>query len=79
MPWMIWTLPMLDGISTGSLVAFAVVKGTRRGAWWSMWALQRSQTGIQGDPTLADIETGRLIAEAAILNLAKILRDYWRA
>jgi L-fucose isomerase-like protein len=27
-PWMIWTLPMLDGISTGSLVAFAVVKGT---------------------------------------------------
>jgi len=28
MPWMIWTLPMLDGISTGSLVAFAVVKGT---------------------------------------------------
>ena len=54
-------------------------KGTSRGAWWSMWALQRSQTGILGNPTFADIETGRLIAEAAIENLAEILRDYWRA
>jgi creatinine amidohydrolase len=53
-------------------------KGGRRGAWWSMWALQRSQTGILGDPTAATAETGRLIAEAAIANLADILRDYWR-
>jgi creatinine amidohydrolase len=54
-------------------------KGTRRGAWWSMWALQRSETGILGDPTAANAETGRLIAEAAVANLAEILSDYWKS
>ncbi len=27
-PWLVWALPMVDGVSTGSLVALSVVKGT---------------------------------------------------
>lgn len=45
--------------------------------FWSTWAIQDSQTGIYGDPTCADAETGRKIMEAMVEEYRKFLTEYW--
>jgi creatinine amidohydrolase len=45
-------------------------------AFWSTWGLQRSETGIYGDPTCADAETGRLIFEATVAALTDFCCEY---
>jgi creatinine amidohydrolase len=45
-------------------------------AFWSTWGIQRSETGIYGDPTCAKAEFGRLVFEAAVENLESFCREY---
>jgi creatinine amidohydrolase len=45
-------------------------------AFWSTWGIQRSETGIYGDPTVADAEFGRLVFEEAVKNLEGFCREY---
>ena len=45
-------------------------------AFWSTWGIQRSETGIYGDPTLADPELGRLVFDEAVTNLDSFCREY---
>lgn len=45
--------------------------------FWSTWGLQESETGIYGDPTVADAETGRKIAEATVAAYAEFIREFW--
>ena len=48
--------------------------GTR--VFWSTWGLQQSETGIYGDPTLADAETGRKMLEGIVANYVAFLREF---
>jgi creatinine amidohydrolase/Fe(II)-dependent formamide hydrolase-like protein len=48
-------------------------------AFWSTWGIQRSQTGIYGDPTVASAETGELIFNEAVANLVGFCREYHAA
>jgi creatinine amidohydrolase len=43
---------------------------------WSTWYLQRSETGVYGDPTHASAETGRAILDAAVANGARFLQEF---
>jgi creatinine amidohydrolase len=45
-------------------------------AFWSTWGLQRSETGIYGDPTCATAEFGKLVFEEAVTNLEAFCREY---
>jgi len=47
-----------------------------KAAFWSTWGIQRSETGIYGDPTKADAEFGRSVFEAAVESLCHFLREY---
>jgi creatinine amidohydrolase/Fe(II)-dependent formamide hydrolase-like protein len=47
-----------------------------KAAFWSTWGIQRSTTGIYGDPTVADAEFGRQVFETAVDNLCSFLREY---
>jgi creatinine amidohydrolase len=51
--------------------------GSKR-AFWSTWAIQPTESGIYGDPTVASAETGRLIFESMVANVAGFLREYGR-
>ncbi len=44
--------------------------------FWSTWNIQPSETGIYGDPTVADAETGRRIVEAVIPEYVEFLKEY---
>jgi creatinine amidohydrolase len=44
---------------------------------WSTWKLQKSRTGVYGDPTVASIETGTKVLEAAVDELAEMAREYY--
>ncbi|KPJ89094.1 MAG: hypothetical protein AMS17_03295 [Spirochaetes bacterium DG_61] len=44
---------------------------------WSTWKLQRSQTGIFGDPTKASAETGKVCVEEIVNNYKKFLREFY--
>ena len=44
--------------------------------FWSTWGIQRSKTGIYGDPTVASAETGQLIFVEAVANLVGFCREY---
>jgi creatinine amidohydrolase len=46
--------------------------------FWSTWGLQESETGIYGDPTCADPETGKKIVEGMVEEYRKFLREYWK-
>lgn len=48
-------------------------------AFWSTWGIQRSHTGIYGDPTVASAETGELIFHEAVANLVSFCREYHAA
>lgn len=45
---------------------------------WSTWYLQASKTGTYGDPTVATAETGKQIMEAATIEGAEFLKEFWR-
>lgn len=49
--------------------------GSKR-AFWSTWGIQRSQTGIYGDPTCATAEAGKLIFDETVVNLEQFCREY---
>jgi creatinine amidohydrolase len=51
--------------------------GSKR-AFWSTWAIQPTTSGVYGDPTVASAETGRLIFESMVANIAGFLREYAR-
>ncbi|MHB0999722.1 MAG: creatininase family protein [Armatimonadota bacterium] len=44
---------------------------------WSTWYLQKSKTGVYGDPTVATAETGKVILDAAVSSGARFLKEYW--
>ena len=48
-----------------------------KGVFWSTWGIQKSKTGIYGDPTCASIETGEKCCQAIIKNLSKFLKEYY--
>ncbi len=47
-----------------------------KAAFWSTWGVQRSETGIYGDPTAANAEFGRRVFDAAVENLCDFLLEY---
>ncbi len=49
-----------------------------KAAFWSTWGIQRSETGIYGDPTCATEEFGRILFESMVSNLAAFAREYWK-
>lgn len=48
-------------------------------AFWSTWGIQRSKTGLYGDPTPATRETGEAIFRETVENLVGFLREYHAA
>lgn len=46
--------------------------------FWSTWGIQKSKTGIYGDPTNASRETGRKLAEEIVRNYEKFIREFYR-
>lgn len=52
--------------------------GSKR-AFWSTWGIQRSNTGIYGDPTVASRETGEAIYRETVQNLLSFLREFHAA
>ncbi|MBM3499059.1 MAG: creatininase family protein [Armatimonadetes bacterium] len=51
--------------------------GSKR-AFWSTWAIEPTRSGVYGEPTLATAETGRLIFESMVGNVAGFLQEYGR-
>lgn len=47
-----------------------------KGVFWSTWGIQKSKTGIYGDPTCASVKTGEKCCRAIIENLSKFLKEY---
>jgi len=45
--------------------------------FWSTWGLQKSKTGIYGDPTKATKETGKQIMQAIINNYQKFIKEFY--
>ena len=45
--------------------------------FWSTWGLQKSKTGIYGDPTKATKETGKKIMQAIINNYQKFIKEFY--
>jgi creatinine amidohydrolase len=52
--------------------------GSQR-VFWSTWGIQKSRTGIYGDPTLATAETGKVIMEAISKEGVAFAKEYWSA
>lgn len=44
--------------------------------FWSTWGLQRSKTGVYGDPTVASAQTGKVIMEAIVERYCRFLREF---
>lgn len=44
---------------------------------WSTWGIQRSKTGIYGDPTPSSKETGEKIFKAALENYRKFIKEFY--
>ena len=49
-----------------------------KAAFWSTWGIQRSKTGIYGDPTVATKEFGEVVFEAMVGKLVAFAREFWR-
>jgi len=43
---------------------------------WSTWGLQKSKTGVYGDPTVATREMGEFIMKALLKNYREFIREY---
>jgi len=48
-----------------------------KGVFWSTWGIQKSKTGIYGDPTCASEETGKLIYEEIIEKLCSFIEEFY--
>ncbi len=48
-----------------------------RGVFWSTWGIQKSKTGIYGDPTYASEETGKAVYEEAVEKICQFLREFY--
>lgn len=46
--------------------------------FWSTWNYHPSKTGLLGDPTPATAESGKVLVEACVKQLAAFIEDYWR-
>jgi len=44
--------------------------------FWSTWGLQKSKTGIYGDPTVATAETGKAIMDAIVTQAVAFAKEY---
>ena len=44
---------------------------------WSTWKLQKSRTGVYGDPTVASEETGKIVLDATVEKLCRFVREYY--
>jgi len=51
-------------------------KGSQK-VTWSTWGIQRSKTGIYGDPTPATREMGEKIFAAALKNYVKFIKEFY--
>jgi len=72
----------MDGAHDGDMFRYASdnfpadgFAGSKK-AFWSTWGIQRSETGIYGDPTCATVEFGKLVFDEAAKNLAAFCREY---
>jgi len=45
--------------------------------YWSTWGIQKSKTGVYGDPTVATKETGQRIMEATVENYVEFMREFY--
>lgn len=45
--------------------------------FWSTWHYNPSKTGLLGDPTPSDPETGRVLIEACLEETARFALEYW--
>ena len=43
---------------------------------WSTWGIQKSKTGIYGDPTVASRATGEVMIRAIVVNACRFLLEY---
>ncbi len=50
-------------------------KGPR--VFWSSWQVQKSKTGLIGDPTLATAETGQALMEAIVQNHVEFITEFY--
>jgi len=46
--------------------------------FWSTWGIQKSKTGIYGDPTVATSQTGKRLMEAILKNYIAFIREFYR-
>ncbi len=47
------------------------------GVFWSTWGIQKSETGVYGDPTVATAEMGKQMMEAIVELHAEFLAEYY--
>jgi len=45
--------------------------------FWSTWGIQKSKTGIYGDPTVATKETGEKIMQATVNNYMEFIKEFY--
>lgn len=50
--------------------------GSSGGVTWSTWKVQRSRTGVYGDPTVASAEVGERVLQATVESYVALLREY---
>lgn len=51
-------------------------KGSK--VFWSTWGVQRSKTGIYGDPSASSEETGRKIVEITVRNFTAFAEEFYK-
>jgi len=44
---------------------------------WSTWKLQKSRTGVYGDPTVATAETGEKVIQGTVEKFVALVREYY--
>jgi len=45
--------------------------------FWSTWGIQRSESGVYGDPTVASKQSGKAIMDALINNYTAFIREFY--
>lgn len=46
--------------------------------FWSTWGIQKSKTGIYGDPTVATASTGKRLMEATVKKYAEFIIEFYK-
>lgn len=44
---------------------------------WSTWKVQKSRTGVYGDPTVATVETGEKVIQGTVDKFVALVREYY--